>query len=1004
MRLTSSSKILVISFLLLLSAQSVTAQQPKYFDNPDQLHRESVDMFNNQQYGAARQGFMDLMGLITDKNDIRYVDAAYFVAVCAIELGLGDAAIAVKHFADNYRTSRWKPRVDFLQARVLFADRKYADALEVLQKIDPAIFSADERNDFYFKRGFCKMRQNDHTGALADFSKTKSEKSPFRDASIYYYAHIQYLEGNFDDALAHFKQIENSRAFNKQIPIYIMQISYQKGDYEQIVEIGENVYNWSDNRRKPEIARILADAYYQLGHYDKALDFYLTFERMSRRQVSREDHYQIGVSRFKTEKYADAISSFQRAIGQADSLSQSAYYYLAASYQQTGQQNFARNAFLSAYKAGNDVALAEDALFNYAKLSIEGGPDPFNEAVNALQDFITNNPNSERRNEAFGYVVQLYLSSRNYDAALDFLESETLRDPSLQATYAQLAFARGMELYHAKSYKQAITYLDRAAKQRHDPAMAAKAVFWMADAYYQEKNYANARTYYRQFLSLPASRKLDIFPLAAYNIGYTYFTEKQYASALPSFRLFVKAPYKGKPEMVYDAWLRMGDCHFISKEYTQAIEAYDQVIESRVAESDYALYQKAQSYGAMGNFNRKISVLDELTRNHPRSTFYDNALYEMASTSLVMNDNRNAINYFDKLVRERPRSPWAKEALVKTGLIYYNNNQNDRAIATLKKVINDYPTTTEAREALNTLRVIYMEMNNLQEYFAYTEKLGFVQVSISEQDSLAFTMAENFYQEARCSDALRALNNYMTTYPSGAYLLQAHYYKSRCELRENRQEAALPSLLFIIDYSDNQYTDEALLDAARILYDKGEYAQANTYYSRLYELTDDPLRQLESLEGKMKSSYFLQQYDEAITSARNLKSNPQRGQEQLLQAHYIMGKSLFGQKQYREARIELDAAHKMSFGVLGAEAYYLMSVIDYENGYHNEAQDQLFDLADKYSAHDYWVAKGFLLLADIYVKLDNNFQARQTLQSIIDNYRGDDLRQIAAQKLEAIKE
>jgi tetratricopeptide (TPR) repeat protein len=1004
MRLKSSIKILVISFLPLVFSLKAAAQQHKYFDNPDQLHRESVAMFNNQQFGAAREGFKDLMGLINDQNDIRYVDAAYFAAVCAIELGLGDAASSVNHFSNKYRTSRWKSRVNFLQARVLFANRKYADALESLEKVDPSILSAEERNDYYFKRGYSNMRQDDHISALADFSKTKSEKSPFREASVYYYAHIQYLEGNFDEALSHFKEIENSRAFNKQIPVYIMQISYRKGDFEQIVEIGENVFNWSDNRRKPEIARVLADAYYQLGRYDKALDFYLNFERLSRRQISREDYYQIGISHYKIENYADAIRNFQRVTGQSDSLSQSAYYFLGASYQQTGQQNFARNAFLSAYKAGNDPVIGEDALFNYARLSIEGGPDPFNEAVAALQEYIAVNPSSERRNEAFGYVVQLYLSSRKYDAALDFLESETLRDPSLLATYAQLAFARGIELYQAKNYNQAITYLDRAAKQRHDSEMAARAVFWMADAYYQERNYTNARSNYRQFLSLPAARKLDIFPLAAYNMGYTYFTEKQYASALPSFRIFIKNPYKGKPELVYDAWLRIGDCHFINKEYSQAIEAYDQVIKAGVAESDYAFYQKAQSYGALGNFNRKISVLDDLTRNHARSAYYDDALYEMASTSLVMNDNRNAVNYFDKLVRERPRSARAKEALVKTGLIYYNNNQNDRAITTLKKVINDYPTSAEAREALNTLRIIYMEMNNLQEYFAFTEKLGFVQVSISEQDSLAFSMAENFYQEARCNDALSALNNYLGTYPSGAYLLQAHYYKSRCELRENRLETALTSLLFIINFSDNQYTDEALLDAARILYDKEDYVQANAYYARLYELTDDPSQQLESLEGKMKSSFFIHQYEEAITSARMLKNNPRRGQEQLVQAHYIMGKSLFEQKRYNDARKELEAVHTMSFGVLGAEAYYLMSAIDYENGYFEQARDQLFSLADNYSAYDYWVAKGFLLLADIYVQLDNTFQARQTLKSIIDNYRGEELRQIAIQKLETIKD
>jgi TolA-binding protein len=49
------------------------------------------------------------------------------------------------------------------------------------------------------------------------------------------------------------------------------------------------------------------------------------------------------------------------------------------------------------------------------------------------------------------------------------------------------------------------------------------------------------------------------------------------------------------------------------------------------------------------------------------------------------------------------------------------------------------------------------------------------------------------------------------------------------------------------------------------------------------------------------------------------------------------------------------------------------------------------------------VAKGFILLADIYMERGNTFQAEQTLQSIIDNYDGEDLKQEARQKLDKIK-
>jgi TolA-binding protein len=60
-------------------------------------------------------------------------------------------------------------------------------------------------------------------------------------------------------------------------------------------------------------------------------------------------------------------------------------------------------------------------------------------------------------------------------------------------------------------------------------------------------------------------------------------------------------------------------------------------------------------------------------------------------------------------------------------------------------------------------------------------------------------------------------------------------------------------------------------------------------------------------------------------------------------------------------------------------------------------------MADRYPSYEYWLAKSYILLADIYAANDNIFQARETLKSIIENYSGDDLKQIAIQKLQKLE-
>ena len=70
----------------------------------------------------------------------------------------------------------------------------------------------------------------------------------------------------------------------------------------------------------------------------------------------------------------------------------------------------------------------------------------------------------------------------------------------------------------------------------------------------------------------------------------------------------------------------------------------------------------------------------------------------------------------------------------------------------------------------------------------------------------------------------------------------------------------------------------------------------------------------------------------------------------------------------------------------GAESKYHVAEILYGQGQVDKAQSEIFDFIDKTTPYQFWMAKSFILLAEIYKKKKDNYQALQTLKSIIDYY------------------
>jgi TolA-binding protein len=134
-----------------------------------------------------------------------------------------------------------------------------------------------------------------------------------------------------------------------------------------------------------------------------------------------------------------------------------------------------------------------------------------------------------------------------------------------------------------------------------------------------------------------------------------------------------------------------------------------------------------------------------------------------------------------------------------------------------------------------------------------------------------------------------------------------------------------------------------------------------------------------------------------------VRENEKTSQEDKFKTGVYAGKAYLLKGDTASAVKEFNYTLANTKTIAAAEAKYNLADIDYAKHRYKTSQKQCFELVKDMPNYDYWVAKTYILLADDYIGLKDAFQAKATLQSIIDNYKGDDdILPAAKQKLDAL--
>jgi TolA-binding protein len=346
-----------------------------------------------------------------------------------------------------------------------------------------------------------------------------------------------------------------------------------------------------------------------------------------------------------------------------------------------------------------------------------------------------------------------------------------------------------------------------------------------------------------------------------------------------------------------------------------------------------------------------------------------------------------------------------KAALSSLGSIYFSKKEFNKSLDVYKQVIAEHPNTEEAANANEMLKAIYIEQGNqmnIDEIF--TNDDSGASISREEQDDMMWAAAKKLYNDQKYDDALISLTNYLEKFPQGIRYIEANFYKAELNLYFEEKEEALKAYKEVANAAFGSFTEESILKAATIFYENEEWNEAYNYYERLYPISENKSTKLIAAIGRLRSAYFLENYDNAIPAATDIIENEISNEEQIREAHFKLAKSYYAKNNKIRALNLFESLSKEVKSQEGAESKYRIAEINYNLNRDSIAEELIYEFAQSNSPQAYWLGKAFILLAQIYYDSGDNFSAKNTLQTVINNYtnESDGVKDEASEKLNEI--
>jgi tetratricopeptide (TPR) repeat protein len=962
---------------VLLSA-ATTAQTVAAVDH----YTTAKQLYAAERWSAAQAELAAELETLGIDDLSRRVEVETLYAFCAAHLGQPSADEMLARLLVTYPQSLYSNEVRFRAGVLEYDNGRYNEALALLLAVNESRLDKTLLDEYNFKTGHSYFSIDDYENAIPYFDKV-SRVSVYGPHAQYYTAYIDYDRGDYGKARTGFFDLLGNPSYERIVLYYLFQIEFMEGNWNYVVERGDELIASTAMPRKAELVRMVAEGWFHLEEYPKVLNYIDTYRTLGG-AMDRREYYLEGFSLYKEGEWRRAAEALARATGADDRLSQNASYHLADAYLRLGDKQRAMQSFSIASGQGYDEKIAEDALFNYGKLQYELGGGHFNEAINILNRYLSLYPNSSRTHQVREYLISAYYNSQNYEAAYNAIMKFPDPDNNIKAALQKITYFRALEFWKMGNAGEALRLLSTSANYRYNTKYTALVAFWQGEILFSQGKYIDAIPRYEEYLRLsPTSEPENV--VARYNLGYAHFNLGQWDEAQSRFDDFL-ARYTKADSYQADALNREGDIHHAKREYWKAIESYDKAAAVDTDDRYYSAYERALMLGLVDRPERKIESLGAII-SAGKGPYVEDAMYELGRTYIATDRYTDGANMLVQFITRYPNSEHYLAALSDLGLAYLNMGDREQSMRYYKMIVDHAPRSREAQDALAGIRGIYVDSNDVDGYFDYADKTG-VKTDVGEihRDSLSFVAAEKIYLSGDRGAAIPALEGYIRANTEGRYLPAALYYLADSKVQNGDAGGAIEALAQLVGLKHNDYIIRGLGRLAELEYREGRYGDAARDYRTLARSTTEQSTVSRALEGYVTSVIATDRDSLIVAMAGEVETLAGVPAQSLRQAQFAKAGILKREGQSQQAmEIYKQLAEDVS-SPEGSEAAYRVIEQLFEDGLYKEAETAVFAFSEKNPTHAYWLGEAFLTLGDIYARQGDTFQARATYQSIVDGY------------------
>ncbi|GAB4115370.1 MAG: hypothetical protein OHK0057_12570 [Thermoflexibacter sp.] len=956
----------ILLLLLIVNTCVVFAQNPISQSNGVSSEKDyytAVELFEKEKYAAAKLLFEQYIA--KDLDDENSIKAQNYLVLCALYLKNPDFDYYVNLLVSKYPYHHFTLNTYAQVGSQFFQQGDYVQAAKYLKKLDlekPNLGNVH----LAYQLAYSYFSNKDYQNANKILQKIKGGEHNYAYLASYYAGYIAYINKDYANAAKDISKSMQDEKIKHEAELLLVSIYYHQKRYAEVI----NQILKSKQVDHPAYDLLLADSYLTQGDSAIAVQYFEKYIKRSKIQADRVLFYKMGIAYSSSYVNKLSLSTYylSKVADETDSLAQIGAYQLGIVYIRQGEKIAAIHAFDKCRKLRFNKELQKSASFYYARLNFE--IDDSKNAIEGCQFFEKNFPNDAVFMEEINRMrSEAYLNSGNYQTALQYIEKMPSKDLKAQISYQRIAYNYAVELFNNGEFLSAKSALRKSLTFPHNSELTNAAYFYLGEISLHLKQLDSALIFYQKI------HTNSLYIADSYlGLGYAYFQMENYTLSIQYFEKYVNS---GKETYLKEAYSKQADAYFKVKNFTQALNAYELALKYGSTDFAHNYYHRSLCLIELRKFREAEDLLGLLEEAHHADDRYTDWIkYQKAHIFYESKRQDLCRNMLSQIIDNPTDSPIQSLALLKRGDIYSDGAVYNRAVNDYKTIIEKFPNSEVAQQALQRLQDLNMKGIYIPNLDRLMSRLISPQASMSQIQSLELKNAQTHFENGDYAKAILTLTRYLQNVPASENTSEAEYLLGQSYNAIGDTERAGT-------YFERSKLKKGLLKSAQIDFQIGFFQSAISKFEKVLKSYAEENEQIEAKIGLIKAYFALKNYEKVMYYLTELKNSYAPHTHPV--EHLYFGKLYFSQGQLDEAKIAFEKVIHATNDVHAAEAQYLIGLIYREQGDYLSSNEELHRVKAKYQNYTVWVYEALFAIADNYISLDNLFQAKATVQWIIDN-------------------